>query len=106
MSEEQLLKLKNEIRNEILKELENKKNYGTWYKYSKEFIELKLKEIFGDDRRTAYRIKCGLNAIAVSLVRKEATKNIDDTDLIKIKPTIEFIIKELEINSQLKEQQE
>lgn len=95
MTEEQLQELKNQLRNEILNELGNRKNYSTWYKYSKEYIEPNLKRIFKDETRRTYRVKTGLNNIASALVRKDATSQIDDTDLGKIKPIIEYLISKL-----------
>lgn len=93
MSKEELSKLKEELRKEIL----DSKNTTIWAKYCKDYLDKELEDAI-DNPHTRYQLRCGINAVARVSVGEDSVREITETELEAIKPVVEHILKVVKEN--------
>ncbi len=100
MTKEQLEILKNEIREELKAELnkaiEDNKTTQIWAKYMKEEVIPRIDKKF-DNGKIRYNLRNAINTIARIKVNKNLTCKITKEDLEEIKPLVETILTQMEV---------
>lgn len=94
MSKEELLNLKEELKKEILNEIETTKNLGEWRLYVNSEINPRLEKILAP--REKYQMSTALNTIARIYNQKKHVRAISKEEVNDIRDVMEFIVSGLE----------
>lgn len=99
MSKEELENLKNEIKEELKSELEEsfgKRNPSIWTRYTNDYLEPKLNEMFKSNANIRYQVRTAICTLVRVNAKKRNVINISEDDLEQSKPLIETILSTLE----------